>query len=91
MGPNAAETRARESPGRDLIRSPDDDSWRVETAFRRAQLPSKMLKVTEAADVLGVCPLTVRRMIKAGRLPATRVGPKLIRIRASDVTALSGA
>jgi excisionase family DNA binding protein len=41
--------------------------------------------VREAADELGVSPSTVWRWIDAGQLAASRIGPRAIRIRASDV------
>lgn len=45
-----------------------------------------LLKVTEAAERLNVAPLTVYRAIKAGKIPAVRVG-KLLRIRPADLEA----
>lgn len=39
----------------------------------------------EAADFLGVHIATVYKLIKSGELPATKLGPKLIRISASDL------
>jgi excisionase family DNA binding protein len=44
-----------------------------------------LLKVTEAADFLSVHPNTVRKLIKSGKLPALRLGPKTIRIRIEDL------
>lgn len=44
--------------------------------------------VAEAAAVLDVSPSTVLRWIKAGRLPAQRVGPKTLRIRKQDVESM---
>jgi len=49
-----------------------------------------LLKVNEAAKYLNVHPNTVRRLIKTGELHATRLGPKTIRIRLSDLEALGG-
>ena len=46
---------------------------------------SEYLSVKEAAAELGVSPSTIWRWIEAGRLPAQRIGPKLIRLRAVDV------
>ncbi len=47
--------------------------------------------VREAAAEYGVSPTTVWRWVDSGRLPATRIGPKRIRIRASDLAALRGS
>ena len=46
----------------------------------------RLLTVAEVADHMRVSNMTVYRLIKAGTLPAIRVG-KNYRIRASDVTA----
>ena len=44
--------------------------------------------VSEAAQLLEVSPSTVWRWIDAERLPAYRVGPKTIRIKKEDLSAL---
>lgn len=44
--------------------------------------------VADAARLLDVSPSTIWRWIKAGRLPAARVGPRTIRIRQEDLDAL---
>jgi excisionase family DNA binding protein len=46
------------------------------------------LSPAEVAEELGVDLRTVRRMISEGRLPAYRVGPRLIRIKLEDVEKL---
>ena len=47
-----------------------------------------MLTSSEAADMLGVSVMTLRRYVEAGDLRASRIGPKkLIRIRPTDLTA----
>jgi excisionase family DNA binding protein len=46
------------------------------------------LTVNEAAALLRVSDLTVRRWIWSGKLPATRVG-RLLRIRQSDIEGLT--
>ncbi|WP_407928998.1 helix-turn-helix domain-containing protein [Aestuariimicrobium ganziense] len=40
--------------------------------------------VQSAARRLGVCPKTVRRMISDGRLPAYRLGPRMLRLDPAD-------
>lgn len=42
----------------------------------------------EAAEYLGITDRTLRRMIAAGRLPAYRLGPRLMRIDQADLDAL---
>lgn len=42
----------------------------------------------EAAEYLGITDRTLRRMIAAGKLPAYRLGPRLLRIDVADLDAL---
>ena len=51
----------------------------------------QFLTVPEVAAQLRVDPVTVRRWISAGRLPAFRVGRGGYRIKVADVEALIGA
>jgi excisionase family DNA binding protein len=44
-----------------------------------------LLTLTEAATILKVSVVTLRRWIKQGRLPAYHVGPRQVRIRRSDL------
>ena len=46
------------------------------------------VSLEDAATHLGVSSKTIRRYIAAGRLPAQRVGPRLIRVRVSDLDAM---
>lgn len=45
----------------------------------------ELLTVAEAAALLKVSQVTLRRWIKQGRLVACRVGPRAVRIRRSDL------
>jgi excisionase family DNA binding protein len=45
-----------------------------------------LLTLTEAATLLKVSVVTLRRWIKQGRLPAYHVGPRKVRIKRSDLT-----
>lgn len=47
-----------------------------------------IISVSDAAAMTGVCSKTIRRWIADGRLPAYRVGPKLIRVDIDDLAAL---
>lgn len=49
---------------------------------------SRRVPISEAARIAGVHHCTIRRWIAEGRLPASRVGPKLIRINVVDLDAL---
>lgn len=48
----------------------------------------RLISLTQAAETLGVDPRTIRRYIAAGRLPAYRIGPRLIKIDAADLAKL---
>ncbi|MDH3049747.1 helix-turn-helix domain-containing protein [Gordonia alkanivorans] len=47
-----------------------------------------MISISQAAAHLGVSTRTIRRWITAGELPATRIGPKLLRIHTEDLERL---
>ena len=47
-----------------------------------------LLKAKEAADTFGVSENTIRNWIAQGKLPAVRIGERMIRIRAVDLAAL---
>jgi len=49
----------------------------------------KYLTLKEAAEWYGVSERTLRRYISDGTLPADRVGPRAIRVKAADVEALA--
>jgi excisionase family DNA binding protein len=60
---------------------------------RKNQVPErtepKLLRMSEAAAVLGVSTFTIRNLIVSGRLPSVRFGPKgWHRIRRDDVERL---
>ncbi len=45
----------------------------------------RFVSVTEAAAYLGVDTMTIRNMLKDGRLQAWTLGPRVLRIRLSDI------
>jgi excisionase family DNA binding protein len=48
----------------------------------------ELIGLPEAARLLGIHYRTMRRWVAAGNLPATRVGPKLLKVRRSDLDRL---
>jgi len=50
--------------------------------------PNRLMSVGEAAKTLGTCDNTIRNWIAQGKLPAVRVGERIIRIRPADLAAL---
>ena len=47
-----------------------------------------LLTITQAATELGFHPNTVRNLIKSGKLPAYRIGVKIVRVKRSDLAGL---
>ena len=47
------------------------------------------LTINQAAERLGVHPVTVRRYLARNILRGYRIGPRMIRIRADDIDAMS--
>lgn len=48
----------------------------------------KLLTIPETAQVLGVCNATIRRQIKAGKLPSVSLGQTFVRV--SDICQILG-
>lgn len=46
---------------------------------------SPFVGIHDAAELAGVHPATIRRRVADGTLPAKRLGPRLIRIKRSDL------
>jgi excisionase family DNA binding protein len=54
-----------------------------------AQKPTPvMLSIGDAAELYAVHQNTIRSLIKTGKLPAVRLGERVIRINAADLQAL---
>ena len=53
-----------------------------------SQAQPEYLAPKQAAELVGVHPLTIRRAIASGDLPAMRMGPRIIRVKRADVLAL---
>lgn len=49
---------------------------------------ARLLSLSDAAEILGCSPKTVRRYIAAGRLTGYKVGPRLVRVSAESVDSL---
>lgn len=45
----------------------------------------------EAAEYYGVSSRTILRMVASGRLPAVRLGPRIIRIRRNDLESIGAS
>jgi len=52
----------------------------------RSDQATEFLTIREAAALLRVSPVTVKRWLKQARLPAYHVGPRAVRIRRSDLS-----
>jgi excisionase family DNA binding protein len=48
----------------------------------------KRVSISDAAGLVGVHPRTIRRYIASGRIPAYRVGPRLLKVDLDDVQTL---
>ena len=48
----------------------------------------KLLTIPETAQVLGVCVATIRRQIKAGKLPSVHLGQTFVKV--SDICQILG-
>lgn len=47
-----------------------------------------LISLKETAEILGVHPETVYRMVRLHRLPAVRIGPKIWRVHAATLARL---
>jgi len=47
--------------------------------------PERLLKISEAAALLGVCPLTCWKYTREGRFPSFKLNARALRVRASDL------
>jgi len=52
------------------------------------QLSNRLLPIQEAADQNGVHRNTIWNLIRAGQLPAVRLGKRIVRVRESDLAKL---
>lgn len=48
----------------------------------------KLINIHAAAEYADVHPMTVRRWISAGRVPAYRVGPRLVKVDLNELDAM---
>lgn len=57
-------------------------------ANRRERRHPELIGLPEAADRCGLSYRTIRRWVAAGRLPAVRVGPRLLKVSTADLDTL---
>lgn len=63
-----------------------DRSIRKPSATRRAEAAENgYVSVTEAANYLGVTTVTIREMLRDGRLQGWTLGPRVLRIRRAEL------
>lgn len=55
-----------------------------------APAQKRFLTTVEAADELRCCDRTVRNLVAAGKIRATRLGPRLIRIPIEEIERVAG-
>ena len=65
-----------------------EERIQVMTTHPPTTLHVPLWTITDAAEMLGTSPQTIRRMIARGDLRAYRYGPRLIRIDPADVDAM---
>ena len=53
----------------------------------RTKAADRFVSIAEAAEYLGVNVRTIRNMLYDGRLKAHKLGPRIVRIRLSDIDA----
>ncbi len=53
----------------------------------RTKADAKLVSIAEAAEYLGVNVRSIRNMMIDGRLKAYKLGPRIVRIRLSDIDA----
>lgn len=88
-GPRSGEEDEEMSRTGKLVISLQDQVETLTVAIRSLQrhLPAPLVSVHEAADRLGVSVNTVRRRVKSGEIPSTRIG-KVVRVDLTNVRAL---
>lgn len=55
---------------------------------RKQTIEPEFIGLADAAALIGVCPMTIRRYIRDGKLQGYRHGTALLRVRIADVRAL---
>lgn len=48
----------------------------------------ELLSIPDSARLIGAHPNTIRNLVASGKLPAYRIGPRLVRIRRSDLLSI---
>lgn len=79
---------AHNGEARQRVRPVREAEMRDRKERAQASVFRKYASITDAAEYLGVSEMTIRRRISDGSLPAERMGPKLLRVKWSDLDAL---
>lgn len=58
------------------------------TTTKVQQDPMASYSLTEAAEILGVTDRTLRNYIARGKLPAYRIGARIVRVKRTDLETL---
>lgn len=63
----------------------DLDALAAAITERLAPPPSRLLDADDLAERWGVAPKTIYALVRGGRLPAIRVGPRRVRFRLDQI------
>ncbi len=76
---------------RDRLHPADLDALAAAITERLASPPSRLLDADALAERWGVATKTIYALVRGGRLPAVRVGPRRVRFRLDHIEAWEAA